>query len=295
MEDAPKWEEIEISSWKDIPYENADCYIYRGQSNSTWNIKSFLERTTERPQNQMPKFPNETEHKLLKKFKEGIKNYRESLPDENDYIGWLALMQHYGAPTRLIDFTKSFYIACYFALIDAWDNTEKKDIDSAVWAIEFDWLRQNCIKIINADESQNPNEVPRNTIDNNELPDEIERRTYALANKKLSVLESELESSMNDSVEENLEGIIPVVPVQKNERLHIQQGLFILPVGCSISFEKNLAVMDSPQYQCTKYILKDSMRKEGLEQLMRMNITSEMIYHGMEGFAKSLIHKLALA
>ena len=40
---------------------------------------------------------------------------KENIPASNDKLEWLSLMRHYKAPTRLMDFTYSFYIAAYFA------------------------------------------------------------------------------------------------------------------------------------------------------------------------------------
>jgi FRG domain len=54
---------------------------------------------------------------------------REPLPDMSDELGWLYVMQHYGAPTRLLDWTENLLVALYFAVLS---NDEE---DGEVWAM----------------------------------------------------------------------------------------------------------------------------------------------------------------
>jgi hypothetical protein len=52
-----------------------------------------------------------------------------TLPEKSDLLGWLAVMQHYRTPTRLLDWTESALAAVYFAV-----REEPKE-DAELWAM----------------------------------------------------------------------------------------------------------------------------------------------------------------
>ena len=68
------------------------------------------------------------EVKLVREFARRYHLYTGyTSPAKGHTLEWLSLLQHYGTPTRLVDFTYSFFIAAYFAL-------EKRG-RATIWAI----------------------------------------------------------------------------------------------------------------------------------------------------------------
>lgn len=78
----------------------------------------------------------EIESGLIRRFQRQCHHYEIRVPQRNKIVEWLALMRHHGAPSRLLDWTYSFYVALFFALKDA----EKI---CAVWALEKYSLKEN--------------------------------------------------------------------------------------------------------------------------------------------------------
>jgi hypothetical protein len=81
------------------------------------------------------------------------------VPADSDTVEWLALMQHYGAPTRLLDFTESFWIALFFAF-------EEAEADCAVVALNRTSLAPNT-------PGKDFNQILRKNIDNGRYSDDF--------------------------------------------------------------------------------------------------------------------------
>ncbi len=76
------------------------------------------------------------EFDLITKFKLNAPSLESNLPDYNDHVSWLFLMQHHGLPTRLLDWSESILIALYFVVI------ENKSDDGELWAMYPDALNE---------------------------------------------------------------------------------------------------------------------------------------------------------
>lgn len=105
-------------------------FVFRGQGDSTWGLISKLGR-----QSKILPLANAHDAAYSTRQLEGIytehfvrnaKLFEHDLPSENDIISWLTLMQHHGAPTRLLDWTWSPFVALFMALaFDAMPDTKQ--------------------------------------------------------------------------------------------------------------------------------------------------------------------------
>jgi FRG domain len=85
----------------------------------------------------------EAEYKILGEFMSKARMHMDpaQIPEVEDRLGWLAIIQHYGAPTRLLDFTYSPYVALYFALRNRKVGESKY---AEVWGIDEAALRKQA-------------------------------------------------------------------------------------------------------------------------------------------------------
>lgn len=84
----------------------------------------------------------QTEMELIEAFRRNAPAIADGdeLPDEDDNLGWLYLMQHYKAPTRLLDWTENVLAALFFAVWhkdgrESSDDEEDDEADGELWGL----------------------------------------------------------------------------------------------------------------------------------------------------------------
>jgi hypothetical protein len=103
---------------------------FRGQENARWKLVPQIFRLKHFNENEI-----RTEFKLR-----AFQLMTESRIPRDDRE-WYFLMQHFGAPTRLLDWTDGALIALYFAV-----KSQNRYRNSAVWMLAPEWLNEIVLK-----------------------------------------------------------------------------------------------------------------------------------------------------
>ncbi len=256
-------------------------WIFRGQKKDS-ELKTSLERLCEDLDIRQCKYGNEVEEILLREFKRRLHHYETHLPDPDDDLEWLAAMQHYGAPTRLLDWTHSPYVALYFAL----ESKASKNGNPVVWAVDIRWVQKTVMRIIkkNSKYTREDNKTKKTIksfiVENPTKEDKIN------ASKWLYQLNS------HDKF------VFPATPFNLNKRLTVQKGFFLCPVDSTESFYSQIEAMPGfydghgkatrDKKNIMKFHVNLKERREILRHLQTMNVSADTLMPGLEGFARSL-------
>ena len=98
-----------------VDEEHKPGWIYRGVADSAFTLLPKVGREIFRPQ-----YSLNTEKLLLRTFQQ--RAVRHVNPQPTSELEWLAVGQHHGLPTRLLDWTYSPLVALYFAIKDLPDS-----------------------------------------------------------------------------------------------------------------------------------------------------------------------------
>ncbi len=147
-------EDLEADTWEEclqrLLASGGDQTIYRGHACFDWELKSSIERRLLDLANQSDErkykalmsmavdpvtdaWTQRVELWLTEEFRrEAARLGATDLPESWDTLGWWELMQHHGAPTRLMDWTSSPFVALWFAL----DEHQNGTGDMALWIFD---------------------------------------------------------------------------------------------------------------------------------------------------------------
>ena len=233
--------------------EGLNGWAFRGHQSADWLLINSLSR-------QLTQFcPDETtwrirESRALRIFRRKAHIYLDARHAIEDDLRCLSMMQHHGAPTRLLDFTKSPFVAAFFAL-------ENSTSDAAVFAL-------NTPALWNLAPSFDLS-LTREVIDPRQ-PGGYARHFASSLNPILWCGE----------------------PAEMDRRLVAQSGLFVVPGQIHLTLDQILRHYQATQPLLKKIVLPHGLRAQAMQSLYRMNITHATLFPDLDGLARSIAYEL---
>jgi hypothetical protein len=253
----PEPRTIRVASWEeylshiDSAYAN---WAFRGQAVAEWPLTSSLSRRL-RDFRVDRRAWRAQEERILRVFRRKAPTLITT-PPPHDLFQWLALMEHHGAPTRLVDCTWSPYVAAHFALEDATG-------EAAVWAIDPKRVIAQACALHGAGTAAADLD-PRH-------PGNLQARFLDGERPFLWIGE----------------------PETMNRRLIAQSGTFLVPSVVDRSIDQILLEDAVTRDAIVRFVLPvRAVRDRAMRQLYHMNITQATLFPDLDGLARSMAYEL---
>lgn len=239
-------------------------YWFRGQTNALWGLEPSLMRMT-RNVRDIPDRARALEDAARREFMSKAHLFIDAghLAKVKTTPCWWAIMQHHGAPTRLLDWSVSPYVAAYFACQQ--DGLQQ---DGAVWCFCHSQLRA-------AFRTEYGSELPDFTLS------ETEDSTGAVAK-----LHQQL-ANPGDRV--------AVAPLEfkffSSTRMAEQQGRFTMSLAIH---QDHRHIITAVHRHVKRLIIPHAAKPAFLTELRRMNITAAALFPGVDGLGRSVAELTSL-
>ena len=191
-------------------------------------------------------------------------------------------MRHYGAPTRILDFTYSLFIAAYFALA----SSKSRDIDPAempvVWAINRTWLTKYLTDHVFA-----------RALDS-DARRALEESWFEPSDHDLFwrlFVERDAKDDLMKGDSKDTDFAVVLNTYRSNDRILVQQGLFV--AATNIKRPLHNLLEDMPGYsENVSRITVSAGAHDILRRLYRAGVNSASLFPGLQGFSESLHSKI---
>jgi hypothetical protein len=212
------------------------------------------------------------EFDTIQHFKSRARFYLDArlIPHENDAGGWLALMQHYGAPTRMLDWTTSLNVSLYFAV--ARRQRMSSENDGAIWFFETRALLSY-----------------------------MEGKGYSPRKERYAQVFGDKKSWIEFGLKEAKPNIWAYYPDAPTDRMLAQKGILVFSEQpqCDYAILIGKAVQsyrtehsDSPPL--TKIIIPGSAKARLREYLIKIDVYASTLFPGLDGIGGSILEMVAL-
>ena len=306
--------QIRVSSWTELKmleekiFEDSS-WVFRGQAKSSWSLDSTLDRMMKKGKDVSAL----SEQKAIRAFRVRAGS---KINQQLRAIDVLAYMQHYGAPTRLLDFTWRWNVALWFAL-----EEERKTKSCSVWALNLRTAikKSNVLYKNISDEAADIASQMRDQIDDDDaslafqemLEDDAFEDGSDFSKRTRSLADNVLSGGVKDA-----SGILPITwdGQESNDRMKAQSALFVMPLGldgfatnlsralelpaslksdCSLTVDQFDKMMHSFGHQAdlVKIVIDNSCREQVLTELGQAGIRADTIYPDLVGIAKSITYQ----
>lgn len=252
-----------FTAWTDLTHRLSEFrpgWVFRGHAGASWPLATALERTesADRPAD---------EWRMIDHFRRRASLH---LPPQlhitdDDVFGWMALMQHYGAPTRLLDVTRSPYVAAFFALEEPVCGD---DADAAIWAIDTAACARQARAVL-AEHWHLAEQEAAHLVEH-----EHARLVHRLVVPPGCCVPA----------------VFPVEPWRFDPRQSAQQACFLCPGDITRPIRDQIeAVLTGPDDRAiVQLCFSRTLRAEAIEDLWRMNVSPASLFPSLEGQARAL-------
>lgn len=211
----------------------------------------------------------ETESAINNDFQSRASIFFESKPDTSDFTSWLTLMQHYGFPTRLLDWSRSPLYALFFATAD-------RSLDG----------RDACIWILNPG------------LLNEYAHLEDKPYLYHMGHNKVKEVlwpafrVTDYSKDVNAEWRKYADKIVACYALQKDPRVFNQQSVFTVHNSIKTLEDINNEILQDVQYygkQLLRRIVIPKDKKQSIfNQLYNSGITHSVVFPDLEHVGKDV-------